>query len=268
MDRVQLYDVLGHQVVELPPPYRFDDMFVFLMHDGPSVRVIPDNDDGKRLLRNLRSEFFRDSAGTDQSKNFGVDEIPLTPDELTDDPTGRASRRPPYNERQFDHALIAPDVAWYIIRRRGGKRWWDLNHRFPNVQFFHSDAVLAHMYYTAYASGGETATVRRIDAFERCYVRAKVPRYTGHLADGARIRATLERGGTTLFPLEIVTAHLASILGYSIITSRLHAYRVMAHDVNVIPYNIRNLATWRKRNPRPDVLQEIPVEEPAARAKV
>jgi hypothetical protein len=261
MERVQLHEILGRQVVELEPPYRFDDVFVYLMHEGPSVRLIPDNTDGRRLLRRLRREFFRDDAGAEQSKDFGVDQFPLTPEELTDDPTGRAREWRPAIERQIGNACIMPDVACYIIRRRGGKRWWDLNRRFPNVQFHLTDSVIRRLYYTAYAMGGPAETLRRIDTFVEHYaVRAKTPRDPAFLADGSRVRAALERGGTSLFPLEIETAHSASALGHSIITSRLRACQPMAYDVNVIPYHTRRHATARQRHARhraPPPIQRI-----------
>jgi virulence-associated protein VagC len=56
MERERLHELLGKQVIALPDEFRFDVETVYLVRDGITLRVIPANEEGERLLREeLRS---------------------------------------------------------------------------------------------------------------------------------------------------------------------------------------------------------------------
>lgn len=253
MVKVALHEILGRQVVELEPPYRFDDLFVFLMHDGPGVRLVPDNKDGRRFMRDLRRAYFNDTTDADHTKNFGIGDYPLTPDEETDDPTDLALDE---RERHLDEALIFPDVACYMMRRRG-KQWWDVDTRMPHMTFWLPEPVLELLNYTAFAMGGTRGTVREVARLGNLYPSACAPEGNAYLAELGRVRSGLERTGTTLTTLEIKTGLLARVMGVSVITSRTKSLNNAFPDLNLIPYNKHQPGSARRPRTRARVPRQL-----------
>jgi hypothetical protein len=66
MEILTTYELLGQQIIVLPPAFRFKEEMLYAIQDGITVLLIPVSDEGEEILRELRRTHLTDIEAEDE----------------------------------------------------------------------------------------------------------------------------------------------------------------------------------------------------------